>query len=42
MKSWDIALDQGFDELFQLAADMGGAGFVFSGENDAASCITRP
>lgn len=27
--------DQPFDELYQLAADMGGAGFVFSGENDA-------
>ena len=27
-------IDQGFDELYQLAADMGGAGFVFSGEND--------
>ena len=27
--------DQAFDELYQLAADMGGAGFVFSGENDA-------
>ncbi len=25
----------GFDEVYQLAADMGGAGFVFSGENDA-------
>ena len=25
-----------FDDLYQLAADMGGAGFVFSGENDAA------
>jgi GDP-D-mannose 3', 5'-epimerase len=24
-----------FDEIYQLAADMGGAGFVFSGENDA-------
>lgn len=24
-----------FDEIFQLAADMGGAGYVFSGENDA-------
>lgn len=24
------------DELYQLAADMGGAGFVFTGENDAA------
>ena len=28
-------IDQPFDELYQLAADMGGAGFVFSGENDA-------
>lgn len=27
--------DQPFDEAYQLAADMGGAGFVFSGENDA-------
>ena len=28
-------VNQPFDELYQLAADMGGAGFVFSGENDA-------
>lgn len=28
-------VDQRFDEVFQLAADMGGAGFVFTGENDA-------
>lgn len=27
--------DQPFEEVYQLAADMGGAGFVFSGENDA-------
>lgn len=27
--------DQPFDEVYQLAADMGGAGFVFTGENDA-------
>lgn len=27
--------DQSFDEVYQLAADMGGAGFVFTGENDA-------
>ena len=27
--------DADFDEVYQLAADMGGAGFVFSGENDA-------
>jgi len=25
----------GFDEVYQLAADMGGAGFVFTGEHDA-------
>lgn len=25
-----------FDEVYQFAADMGGAGFVFTGENDAA------
>jgi len=28
-------MDRGFDEIYQLAADMGGAGFVFTGENDA-------
>jgi len=28
-------IDRGFDEVYQLAADMGGAGFVFTGENDA-------
>ena len=27
--------DQTFDEIYQFAADMGGAGFVFTGENDA-------
>ena len=27
--------DAPFDEVYQLAADMGGAGFVFSGDNDA-------
>jgi nucleoside-diphosphate-sugar epimerase len=30
-----MVTDQPFDELYQLAADMGGAGFVFSGDNDA-------
>ena len=30
-----IAIDRRFDEVYQLAADMGGAGFVFTGENDA-------
>src|SRR5258708_24929007 len=29
-------LDLRFDEVYQLAADMGGAGYVFTGENDAA------
>ena len=29
------AVDRHFDEVYQLAADMGGAGFIFTGENDA-------
>jgi len=29
------AVDRPFDAVYQLAADMGGAGFVFTGENDA-------
>jgi GDP-D-mannose 3',5'-epimerase len=29
------AIDQQFDEIYQFAADMGGAGFVFTGQNDA-------
>jgi nucleoside-diphosphate-sugar epimerase len=28
-------IDRQFDEVYQLAADMGGAGFIFTGENDA-------
>jgi len=28
-------IDEEMDEIYQLAADMGGAGFVFTGENDA-------
>jgi nucleoside-diphosphate-sugar epimerase len=36
VETWERIMDQGFDELYQLAADMGGAGFVFSGEHDAA------
>jgi nucleoside-diphosphate-sugar epimerase len=28
-------MDQPFDEVFQLAADMGGAGYIFTGEHDA-------
>jgi nucleoside-diphosphate-sugar epimerase len=27
--------DQRFDEVYQFAADMGGAGYIFTGENDA-------
>ena len=27
--------DMPFDEAYQLAADMGGAGYIFTGENDA-------
>lgn len=30
-----FSLQGSFDEVYQLAADMGGAGFVFTGENDA-------
>jgi nucleoside-diphosphate-sugar epimerase len=33
--SWEGILEVAFDEAYQLAADMGGAGFVFTGENDA-------
>src|SRR5687768_11492760 len=29
-------VDHQFDEVYQLAADMGGAGFIFTGDNDAA------
>jgi nucleoside-diphosphate-sugar epimerase len=28
-------LDQQFDEVYQLAADMGGAGYIFTGDHDA-------
>jgi GDP-D-mannose 3',5'-epimerase len=28
-------VDRRFDETYQLAADMGGAGYIFTGENDA-------
>ena len=31
----DKAIDEDTYEIYQLAADMGGAGFVFTGENDA-------
>lgn len=29
-------IDRKFDEVYQLAADMGGAGYIFTGANDAA------
>jgi nucleoside-diphosphate-sugar epimerase len=29
-------VDRKFDEVYQLAADMGGAGYIFTGEHDAA------
>jgi len=29
------AISLGVDELYQMAADMGGAGYIFTGENDA-------
>ena len=31
----DSVINQKFDEVYQLAADMGGAGYIFTGENDA-------
>lgn len=31
----DQVITEGIDELYQLAADMGGAGYLFTGENDA-------
>jgi len=30
-----LVIDSSFDEIYQLAADMGGAGYIFTGENDA-------
>jgi GDP-D-mannose 3',5'-epimerase len=34
-ETWDVVLDSPMDEVYQLAADMGGAGYVFTGDNDA-------
>ena len=31
----NLVVDESIDEIYQFAADMGGAGFVFTGENDA-------
>lgn len=32
--TWVKILDRAFDEVYQLAADMGGAGYIFSGNHD--------
>lgn len=34
-KSVELVISENTDELYQLAADMGGAGYIFTGENDA-------
>lgn len=34
-ESWQQVLDVPFDEAYQLAADMGGAGYIFTGNNDS-------
>ena len=34
-QSWEGILDLHFDEAYQLAADMGGAGYIFTGDNDS-------
>jgi GDP-D-mannose 3',5'-epimerase len=34
-KAVELVISEGCDEVYQLAADMGGAGYIFTGENDA-------
>ena len=34
-KSVELVISEYADEVYQLAADMGGAGYIFTGENDA-------
>ena len=34
-KSVELVIENNTDEVYQLAADMGGAGYIFTGENDA-------
>lgn len=34
-KAVESVVGENFDEIYQLAADMGGAGYIFTGENDA-------
>jgi len=35
-------MDRRFDEMYQLAADMGVAGNIFAGENDADLMTIKP
>ncbi len=35
IKNVEKVIDRPFDEVYQLAADMGGAGYIFTGEHDA-------
>lgn len=34
-KAVELVIGEGYDEVYQLAADMGGAGYIFTGDNDA-------
>ena len=34
-KAVELVITEGCDEVYQLAADMGGAGYIFTGNNDA-------
>ena len=34
-KTVELVIAEGYDEVFQLAADMGGAGYIFTGAHDA-------
>ena len=34
-KAVELVITKGADEVYQLAADMGGAGYIFTGDNDA-------
>jgi len=34
-KTVELVIGQGYEEVYQLAADMGGAGYIFTGQNDA-------
>lgn len=34
-KTIELVIGEGADEVYQLAADMGGAGYIFTGQNDA-------